>query len=295
MNEFQDLVARWFGTTPDAVRMITNGVNKNLRVASDHGDVFARFSPASLHSRDCLKSEAALLACLGELGVPCCDLAKLDGASVIGPARVNDVEYNVLFSQAIPGVPLIANRQDAAAFGRSLAQLHRAPLNRPAAKFSRDIKGEIPSIIKPVFQELIELAGKSSRWSDALCGVCHGDAWLGNAIKRDGMAVLFDFEFAGIGPLVYDIATFIWALRAVGNANEYSVFNGFVEGYRSEHNVTFGEEQLRMNLLHKEINNIKFLCEHIAMSREVEVATARFARETLNFALSGGLSRYRWE
>ncbi|MBY2972988.1 phosphotransferase enzyme family protein [Rhizobium leguminosarum] len=275
--------------------MVTNGVNKNLRITSHDGDVFARFSPATLHGRDCLESEATLLTGLGELGVPCCELARINGASVLGPAMVNDVEYNVLLTQAIAGVPLAVNRKNANAFGRSLAQVHRAPLGRAVAIFSPHTKLEIPSIIQPVFRDLVDLAEKLPRRSDALCGICHGDAWLGNAIIRDGRAVLFDFEFAGTAPLAYDIATFIWALRAEGNAEEVSVFRSFVEGYRAEYNITFDEERLRLNLLHKEINNIKFLCQHIAMSREIELATAQFARETLDFAFNGGISRFSWE
>lgn len=56
MSPFAVLIAGWFGVAPDAVRMITDGVNKTPRVVSDHDDVFARFSPTSLHSREALES-----------------------------------------------------------------------------------------------------------------------------------------------------------------------------------------------------------------------------------------------
>lgn len=85
MTNFEALIAGWFDVAPGAVRMVTDGVNKNLRVVSDHNDVFARFSPTSLHSREDIESEAALIATLRKHDVSCCDLAEIDGFSVLGP------------------------------------------------------------------------------------------------------------------------------------------------------------------------------------------------------------------
>src|SRR5690349_4537518 len=108
--------------------MITDGVNKTLRVVSDHDDVFARFSPTSLHSREALESEAALIATLRKQDIPCCELVDIDGISVLGPHMVSGIAYNVLLTRTIAGCALAPTAQDARAFGRSLARLHRAPI-----------------------------------------------------------------------------------------------------------------------------------------------------------------------
>ncbi|UQE03616.1 phosphotransferase enzyme family protein [Bradyrhizobium japonicum] len=294
MSPFAVLVARWFGVAPGAVRMITDGVNKTLRVVSDQDDVFVRFSPTSLHSHEALISEAALIATLREQDIPCCELVAIDGCSVQGPHIVNGIEYNVLLTQTITGCALAPTAHDARAFGHSLARLHRAPIKGLTRTLTINDGGEIDPIIRPVFEELTGLVQQLSDTPSASGGICHGDAWLGNAINRDGTAVLFDFEFSGHGPLAYDIATFIWALRAEGNEAEALIYARFVEGYRGEYDSPLSEHDLRVNLLRKEINNIRFLCQNITMSREVKVATARFARDTRDFALGSGLSRFAW-
>nr|WP_246729073.1 phosphotransferase [Methylosinus sp. RM1] len=274
--------------------MVTDGVNKNLRVVSDHNDVFARFSPTSLHSREELESEAALIATLRKHDVSCCELADIDGFSVLGPETVNGIEYNVLLNRTIPGCPLTPTAQDARAFGQSLAQVHRAPIKGPARTLAIDGGGEIDPAIRPVFRDLTDLVDQLSDESTAFHGICHGDAWLGNAINSDGKAVLFDFEFSGHGPLAYDIATFIWALRAVDDEEEAAIFASFVDGYRDEYDIHFSENDIRLNLLRKEINNVRFICQNIIMSREIKIATTKFARETLDFVLRGDLSRFAW-
>ncbi|MDR6635590.1 hypothetical protein J2X72_004404 [Phyllobacterium sp. 1468] len=44
--------------------MERDGANKNLRVVTGTDDIFIRFSPETLHSRQILKNEAALVGAL---------------------------------------------------------------------------------------------------------------------------------------------------------------------------------------------------------------------------------------
>ncbi len=279
---------------PGDVQMVVDGVNKNLRARSTNDDVFVRFSPVSLHSRYDLESEANTLKKLVSLGVPCCEIVEVDGRQILGPVTVNEVEYNALANRTIVGSPLVPAPVDAKAFGRSLAKVHRASVDLPFATKAATREERIHPTLRPIFRELAEQADKIRVDPEANIGICHGDAWLGNAIMRDGTAVLFDFEFTKVGALAYDIATFIWTLRAEDSEEEDGIFNSFVEGYRGECDREFSQDELKRSLLQKEINNIEFLSENITMSREVKLATARFARDTIDFVMGDEISRFRW-
>jgi Ser/Thr protein kinase RdoA (MazF antagonist) len=292
--DFQAVVAEWFGVAPDEVRMISDGVNKNLRVVREEVDVFARFAPVSLHSRTRMEGKVALLTALRRLDVPCCELFEIDGSPIVGPLKVQDIEYNVLLNRTIPGEVLKLNRKNATAFGRSLALLHRATVNTGITTLAQRANAKDFSNIWPVFRDLVELFDCLSDNSKVRHGVCHGDAWWGNAIGAEGKAVIFDFEFAGIGQVAYDISTFIWNLRAQEHPSEDLIFRNFVDAYRNEHDVIFTSKELNLNFLLKEINNIRFLGENIRISKELKLATAVFARETLEFVLGDGISKFNW-
>ncbi|MBX4911925.1 MULTISPECIES: phosphotransferase [Rhizobium] len=294
MTDFQTIIGRWLQVDPTQVQMVTDGVNKNLRAMVDHQDVFFRFSPASLHSKSDLEAEAAALKKLYSMGVPCCEIVEVDGRQIWGPVKVNEVEYNALVNRAIVGSSLAPVPSDAKAFGRSLGQLHQVSADLPIPRNVSTRKKRVDPVLQTVLHDLTELANTFEVNPEAEVGICHGDAWLGNAIMRENTAVLFDFEFMKFEALAYDIATFIWALRADNNEEEDQTFRSFVRGYREECNKEFSEGELKNGLLRKEINNIEFLCENVAMSREVKVATARFARDTIDFVLSDEFSRFRW-
>lgn len=44
LTEFQTIVGDWLRVEPTQVQMVTDGVNKNLRVTVDHQDVFKIFT-----------------------------------------------------------------------------------------------------------------------------------------------------------------------------------------------------------------------------------------------------------
>jgi len=294
MTDFQAHVGSWLRMEPCDVQMVTDGVNKNLRARSTNDDVFIRFSPASLHSPSDLESEANTLKKLISLDVPCCEIVEVDGRQILGPVTVNEIEFNALVIRTIVGSPLAPVPADAKAFGRSLAQVHRASVDLPIVTKPATGEDRIHPTLRPIFRELAEQADRLRVDPEVNIGICHGDAWLGNAIMRDGTAVVFDFEFTKVGALAYDIATFIWALRAEQSKEKELIFNSFVEGYRGESDRGFRQDELKRSLLQKEINNIEFLCENVTMSREVGLATARLARETIDFVLGNEISRFSW-
>lgn len=297
MTSFKSVLGNLLGVLPRNITMVTDGVNKNLRVVADDTDLFARFSPSSLHSKDELENEVDLLNALNAAGAPCCEPVRADGRFVLGPFNIEGVEYHLFLNKTIVGDVLGPHLADARAFGRSLATIHQTSVNKfNASAVSRGPIVQVPRVISPVFQELKRLvAAQDHRNGDGPIGICHGDAWLGNAKWSEGRALLFDFEYARIGPVAYDIATFIWALQGVQDSDlQAAVYQSFVQGYRSVYDVLFDEEALKTNLLLREIRNIEFMSAHIAMSRDVEAAVGEFAKATCALVMGSGFATFKW-
>lgn len=298
LTSFKSVLANLLGALPRDIAMITDGVNKNFRVVADDLDLFARFSPSSLHTKRELDGEVELLNSLNVVGAPCCKPVSVKGQFVTGPFHIEGVEYHVLLNQTIIGDVLSPQLVDAREFGRSLAAVHQTRVEkRNASEAPRSSTVREPENISSVFQELKQLlAAQEDRNGDSLIGICHGDAWLGNAKWSGGRAILFDFEYARVGPVVYDIASFIWSLQELqDNDLQVAVYKSFVQGYRSVYDVSFDEGGLKANVLRREINNIEFLSTYIAMSGEVAVAAAELAEATCSLVTSARFSSFAWK
>lgn len=297
MTSFKSVLANLLGVLPRDIGMITDGVNKNLRIVADDLDLFARFSPSFLHSKSELENEVELLNALNAVSAPCCKPVSAKGQFITGPFRIEGVEYHLFLNETIVGDVLGPQLAGAREFGRSLATLHQAQVKKTlASRAPRSSTVQVPRNISFVFQELKQLvAAQNDRNGDGVIGICHGDAWLGNAKWSAGRAILFDFEYARVGPVVYDIASFIWAIQGLqDNDLQVAVYRSFVQGYRAVYDVSFDEDALKANVLRREIHNIEFLSAHIAMSMDVEAATAELAKATCALVLSDRFSKFAW-
>lgn len=297
MTSFKSVLANLLGVLPRDIAMITDGVNKNFRVAADDLDLFARFSPSFLHSKRELENEVELLNSLNVVGAPCCKPESVKGQFITGPFHIEGAEYHLFLNQTIVGDVLGPQLADAREFGRSLATVHQTHVEkRNTSEAPRSSMVREPKNISSVFQELKHLlAEQEDRNGDGVIGICHGDAWLGNAKWADGRAILFDFEYARVGPVVYDIASFIWSLQEVqDNDLQVAAYKSFVQGYRSVYDVSFDEGVLKANVLRREIHNIEFLSTYISMSSEVEVAAAEITKATCALVMSDRFSSFAW-
>ncbi|API56786.1 hypothetical protein BMW22_35830 (plasmid) [Rhizobium leguminosarum] len=286
MTTFEAIAAKMLNVNNDAVQMVVNGVNKNLRVKSAGRDVHIRFSPTSLHSREDLEAEVAFLAAINTQLDAACDVVVAADNNILGPAIVAGQEYNGLITFTIEGEQLTSSTDDAREFGRSLAIVHRTNVQiSQSAGPSPSSPIEVPPLLSSVYNDLISLKSDlKAHITQPVIGVCHGDAWLGNAINRNGRAVLFDFEFWTRGPIAYDIGTFAWNLYGQSLANSAGIFASFVEGYKSVYDLKLTTQEILLGAVEREINNIHFMTQHISMSREIKIATAKMARDTIKFA-----------
>lgn len=83
--------------------------------------------------------------------------------------------------------------------------------------------------------------------------VLHGDLHIGNALICDrNIITLLDFDFCGRGPLIYDIASYLWGSEQLGIRRDVS--EHFVRGYEDVRPLTSSErETLPIMLVAKSI------------------------------------------
>jgi Ser/Thr protein kinase RdoA (MazF antagonist) len=289
MTAFTDLAEKWLGATGGGAQMVSNGVNKTVRVSSPSGEVFVRFSPEVLHPRSDLLNEAALLVEGRSQSLPCCEVIEIGDALVGGPVLLAGLSYNWLVTREVAGTSLSPNAVDAHAFGRSLAQIHSFVGAAPK-RLTAD--WPMPSDQLAKRYEMILNALHNLPPGDSDCGLCHGDAWMGNGIRAGREIVLIDFEWAQKGLLVYDIATFVWNLSPATSIDAAELFGAFLSGYSTVRRPAFDHSALRRALLEKELENLRFLRRFIYLSDQIVDATWESSEALVKFALGEGLDRF---
>ena len=74
-------------------------------------------------------------------------------------------------------------------------------------------------------------------------GLCHGDLHGGNAhLDEHGRFTIFDFDCCGPGWRAYDLAVFRWALQRANLLNRSELWDAYLEGYRSQHELSALDE-----------------------------------------------------
>ncbi len=153
------------------------------------------------------------------------------------------MRHACLFAHA-EGREMLPCAEDLRRFGRAVAELHGA-LQAVGGVAGRRIEaGEACAAAafwlrragQAAIAEQAERAGPVLRAAVAAAGpgvgLCHGDAWLGNA-RLDGERVtFFDFEDCAVGPLALDLATMArWLRREADGAELWeALLAGYSEG-----------------------------------------------------------------
>jgi homoserine kinase type II len=139
--------------------------------------------------------------------------------------------------------------------GQTLASLHllgqtyrKHIENRFCFARMAELYQEIKTQLPPHFRHLThvlddELAHQAQYADDHLPkGIIHGDLFADNILFRsDKIAAVLDFEAAGYGKLMYDLATAINALCFIDGAYLIERFEALLGGYQSVRTLTLGE------------------------------------------------------
>lgn len=179
--------------------------------------------------------EVCVAGWLAEAGVPGARLWDEDGIK----QPVEALGRPVTFWEALASD---APKPKARDLGQLLARLHQVegtprcelppfgPLGEVAARINKAV--DVPADLRRVALEHCErLDAAYGSLAFALpAGVIHGDAYLGNVLRRDGEAVLIDFETFAVGPREWDLVPVAVARRRLGLPQDE--WDGFVEAYR---------------------------------------------------------------
>jgi Ser/Thr protein kinase RdoA (MazF antagonist) len=144
-----------------------------------------------------------------------------------GQAIVMHQGWGILMTTFIEGTTAAPEPHTVELLGAALGQLHVLPAPRltpPKLLVSHSWWNQHQAIAAAV-ERLARLAQIApSQWQELLAalrttlctlehaadlphGVIHADCWIGNAIRSaEGDMVLIDWEFAGVGPLILDLA-----------------------------------------------------------------------------------------
>lgn len=204
--------------------------------------------------------EMELLLFLKDRGVAvCCPVRRADGSYFGEIAAPEGVRYYTLFDFIDGKKPERFDAGRAFGYGRAVARLHSEMARFSTASFKYHLG---PAYLLDETLELFASHGTSVR-ADALpyltCvagdvrramqelpqdgpyyGIIHGDIHVGNALEDNAGGVAFiDFETAGHGWRIYDIATFTgmlkmgWGPLLAPEASIESINQAFLDGYQA--------------------------------------------------------------
>ena len=95
--------------------------------------------------------------------------------------------------------------------------------------------------------------------NDCWMSICHGDAWIGNAVFRNEEAILIDFEHQHFGRTSYDAETYVRHCLEPENEVKRATLRAFFDEYKRHSGIPFSEAELKYQILKKELNNLAFL------------------------------------
>jgi Ser/Thr protein kinase RdoA (MazF antagonist) len=179
-------------------------------------------------------------------------------------------------------------------FGEALAWLHKLmpvtvdgpvraidplAIGEHALQVTRLIGGSA-SISRIIEQQYLPTA-KACALQALPQGLCHGDAWIGNARISQGKIGFFDFDDFGQGALLADVGTAAWHLRAQGGQSDL-LMKALLSGYGAIRTMSRTErEVLPLFIQLAELRSLIFLAENRLLGAETWPVALRRAEELL--------------
>ena len=241
--------------------LLRRGMNDMYLLRSGNERYVLRVNRWGWRSRGDVLYEVELLLHLGTEGVPVAlPLPRRNGTYTLPISAPEGPRHAVLFTY-VPGTWLPLDSPHSERFGEVAALMHRAADTfagaGPRVCLDLDELLEIPlQVLSPFladrpddWQYLMRLADRLRAAVMPLTGelewgVCHGDLHPGNAHAAEGHPVtLFDFEFAGPGWRIDDIATFCFRAKLDGRDRAEELWSAFLRGYSRHRRL--GDADLR--------------------------------------------------
>jgi Ser/Thr protein kinase RdoA (MazF antagonist) len=264
MEGVKELVHRHYDLDgPLECTFVSRSVSDTYRLSTPGRRFALKVYRTNWRTREDIGWEIATLAHMNARGVEVAmPVPRRDGDLITAVCAPEGPRSAVLFHWARGHAPKYTNAEHALQYGRLLGKLHTAgdgvPPNtlRPPMDMTYLLEKPLVSIrtrssdLPAVSLKLAGLEGRiraraqqAERELRDDWGFCHGDVWTNNA-RIDGQhIVLFDFDFAGSGWHVFDLASYRWDARRKGL--EAIAWQPFIEGYL----------QIRPN----EANSLKFI------------------------------------
>lgn len=106
--------------------------------------------------------------------------------------------------------------------------------------------------------------------SDLATGLCHGDAWIGNARFQNGKTMFFDFDDFGHGPFVLDLSTAVWHFAHEESEQNTAMTKALIAGYQKVRPLSASElEALPLLVRLDEVRSLLFLARHCTLSDDM--------------------------
>ncbi|MCW0002155.1 phosphotransferase [Pararhizobium sp. YC-54] len=230
----------------DAIELVVGGVNRTYRVRTGKKSFYLRLYRASGRPLSQIIAEATLLTAFPD----CADVGvSRPVATADRSAHILELAYGGSFRHAclfesVDGGQIALTPAGMAQFGASIAHLHLAMPTATGGEIRildpiaivQDTLLALSSI--PQSQKILRAIEKDylaclqrTELHSIPAGLCHGDAWTGNARIHHGKVHFFDFDDFGHGPLVLDLGTAAWHFAHEESPNFADMFTSLISGY----------------------------------------------------------------
>lgn len=133
------------------------------------------------------------------------------------------------------------------------------------AQLYQEVKTRLPAYFRHLIHVLDDEIEHQTQYAEERLpkGIIHGDLFADNILFRGGKVVaLLDFEAAGYGKFIYDLATAANALCYIDGAYSIERFDALLQGYQSIRTLSLGEwdafpNELRFSALRFTVTRIK--------------------------------------
>jgi Ser/Thr protein kinase RdoA (MazF antagonist) len=249
------LLVSSFGIKNPEIVYLKRGFNDTYQVKSGTGKFILRVYRTGRRSLESIRSEIKLLLYLNENGQPVSiPLPGKEDVFVHPLPSPEGMRYAVLFSYALGTVCRKPDLRQCRDVGISLGTMHELFRSYDPGKLTWDYApSSLFDYVRSSVEKALSAYPDDLRFLDLFrkqtearldgvklkSGICHGDLQSENFYFQDSGEVCFiDFDFAGRGPLLYDLGAYTWYDH---QGKTPSMLQAFYEGY--DHVIPLSQDE----------------------------------------------------